>query len=82
MSCDWREDCDNNRTIANIEKYYWEKEDGTLTPVHMLSDLHVCHIVMKFGKDKLDSIGHTVIVDRFNELNKTYKFFDVVKEKQ
>ena len=82
MSCDWREDCDNNRTIANSEKYYWEKEDGTLIPVHMLSDLYVCHIVMKFGKDKLDSTGHTVIVDRFNELNKTYKFFDVVKGNQ
>ena len=64
----------------NNEKYYWEKEDSTLVPVHMLSDLHVCHIVMKFGKDKLDAMGHTVIVDRFNELNKTHKFFDVLKD--
>jgi len=64
----------------NNEKYYWEKEDCTLVPVHELTDLHICHIVMKFGKDRLINMGHSVIVDKFNELNKKYKFFDIVKE--
>lgn len=64
----------------NNEKYYWKKEDGTLIPVHELTDLHVCNIVMKFGKDYLCDIGHAVIAEKFNKLNKKYKFFDVVKE--
>ena len=60
----------------NNEKYYWQKEDGTLVPVYELTDLHICHIVMKFGKDKLHDMGHSVIVDKFDELNKKYKFFN------
>ena len=62
-----------------MEKYYWETEDGKLIPVHELTDLHICHIVMRFGKDRLAKMGHAVIVDRFNELNRRHKFFDVVK---
>lgn len=65
----------------NNEKYYWEKEDGTLIPVHELTDLHICNIVMKFGKDRLIAMNHSIIVDKFNELNKVHKFFDIVKEK-
>lgn len=62
-----------------MERYYWEREDGTLVPVHELTDLHVCNIVMKFGKDKLYNMGHSVIADRFVKLNREYKFFDVIK---
>ena len=40
------------------ERYYWEKADGTLIPVHELTDLHICNIVMLFGKDNLREIGH------------------------
>lgn len=60
------------------ERYYWKKADGTLIPVHELTDLHVCHIVMKFGKDTLCSMGHSVIVEKFNELNDKYRFFDAL----
>ena len=63
-----------------MEKYYWESEDGHLTPVHELTDLHICHIVMKFGKDRLAEMGHSVIVDKFIELNKKHRFFDVVSD--
>ena len=62
-----------------MERYYWESEDRHVTPVHELTDLHVCHIVMKFGKDRLCDMGHAVIADRFVELNKKFKFFDIVK---
>ena len=61
------------------ERYYWEKADGTLVPVHELTDLHVCNIVMKFGKDKLYMAGHSVIVDKFNALNEKYDFFGAVR---
>ena len=61
------------------EKYYWKSTNGDLTPVHELKDLHICNIVMKHGKDKLHEMGHSVIVDRFEKLNRTHKFFDVVK---
>lgn len=63
------------------EKYYWEKEDGTLVPVHELTKLHICNIVMKHGKDRLREIGHSVIADKFEKLNREYKFFDIVREK-
>lgn len=62
-----------------MERYYWETEDGTLIPVHELTDLHICHIVMKFGKDRLYAMGHSVIADKFVELNKKHKFFEVIK---
>ena len=39
------------------KKYYWKQEDGTLVPVHELTRLHVCNIVMKFGKDKLRELA-------------------------
>ena len=61
------------------EKYYWQKEDSTLVPVHELTDLHICHIVMKFGKDRLHDMGHSVIVKKFEELNKEYNFFKEVR---
>lgn len=61
------------------EKYYWQKEDGTFVPVHELTDSHLCNIVMKFGKQRLESMGHAVIAERFVELNRKYKFFDCVK---
>lgn len=61
------------------EKYYWKQEDGTLIPVHELTDLHICNITMKFGKDRLHDMGHSVIADKFAELNREYKFFDKVK---
>lgn len=60
------------------EKYYWKQEDGTLVPVHELTRLHICNIVMKHGKDKLREMGHSVIADKFESLNKVYKFFDIV----
>ena len=59
------------------EKYYWTKEDGTKIPVHELTDLHICNIVMKFGKDNLHEMGHSVIADKFTELNRKYKFFNM-----
>ena len=62
------------------EKYYWIKEDGTLVPVHELTDLHICNIVMKFGKDWLREMGHSVIADKFEKLNREYKFFNVVRK--
>lgn len=61
------------------EKYYWEQEDRTLVPVHELTDLHVCNIVMRFGKDRLCNMGHSIIVDRYVELNKKYDFFNAVR---
>lgn len=62
------------------EKYYWKKEDGTMVPVHELTNSHICNIVMKFGKDRLREIGHSVIADKFEKLNREYKFFSVVKD--
>lgn len=62
------------------EKYYWEKEDGTLVPVHELTKLHICNIVMKFGKDRLREMGHSVIADKFEKMNKEYKFFNIVSK--
>lgn len=61
------------------ERYYWIKEDGTEIPVHELTDLHLCNIVMRFGKDRLYNMGHSVIADRFVELNKKYDFFKDIK---
>lgn len=62
------------------EKYYWKQEDGTLVPVHELTRLHVCNIVMKFEKDKLREMGHSVIADNFESMNKEYKFFNIVSK--
>lgn len=61
-----------------IEKYYWETKDGDLIPVHELTNLHVCNIVMYFGKEWLNDNGHSVIVNKFESLNKEYRFFDRV----
>lgn len=64
------------------EKYYWTNEKGEKIPKDELSDLHICNIVMKFGKDDLIFSGHKVIVNKFEKLNKKYKFFEcVAKEK-
>lgn len=60
------------------EKYYWIKEDGTKIPVHELTNYHICNIVMKFGKDNLRKNGHSVIADKFEELNKRCRFFECV----
>lgn len=60
------------------ERYYWEKEDVTLVPVHELTDLHICNIVMLFGKNTLHEIEHSVIADKFERLNQEYKFFEKV----
>lgn len=60
------------------EKYYWTNNAGETIPKHELSDLHVCNIVMKHGKNWLVANGHEIIVNRFEELNKKYKFFKVV----
>lgn len=60
------------------ERYYWEKADGVLVPVHELTDLHICNIVMLFGKAELRRMGHSVIADKFESLNEKYKFFDKV----
>lgn len=62
------------------ERYYWETKDGRLIPVHELTDLHICNIVMYFGKQRLSETGHSVIVDRFENLNKEYNFFDNVNK--
>lgn len=64
------------------EKYYWKKEDGTLVPVHELTNYHICNIVMKFGKDWLHKNGHSIIADKFESLNKEHKFFNVVDVKK
>jgi len=61
------------------ELYYWTTENGELEPKHTLSNLHVCNIVMKFGKNWLNENGHKTIVERFEELNAQYRFFDAVK---
>ena len=63
-----------------IERYYWKKEDGTMVPVHELTNSHICNIVMKFGKDRLREMGHSVIADKFENLSREYKFFNVVKD--
>lgn len=62
----------------NEERYYWETKDGKLIPVHELTDLHVCNIVMYFGKQRLSETGHSIIVDRFENLNQEYNFFEKV----
>lgn len=61
------------------ELYYWEQEDGKLVPVHELTDYHICNIVMKFGKNWLINHGHSIIADRYVELNNKHDFFKVVK---
>ena len=63
------------------EKYYWINEIGIKIPKHELSDLYICNIVCKFGKNWLRENGHDVIVDKFEELNAKYHFFDSVKDK-
>jgi len=60
------------------EKYYWVSQDGNKNPKHKLTDLHICNIVCKYGKDWLRENGHEVIANRFEELNKTHKFFEDV----
>ena len=50
------------------EKYYWEKQDGTLIPVDELTNLHIFHIVAKFGKDWLNQNNHYLIVSKFDAL--------------
>lgn len=60
------------------EKYYWTNNAGETIPKDELSDLYVCNIVMKHGKNWLVANGHEIIVNRFEELNKEYKFFKVV----
>ena len=61
------------------EKYYWKTADGTLIPKHKLTAEHVCNIVMRFGKENLRFSGHATIVERFEELNEVFHFFEVVK---
>ena len=56
-------------------------EDGDTYPV-CLTDIHVCYIVCKYGKDWLNENGHSVIVDRFNQLNKQYDFFKEVNRRK
>ena len=63
------------------ERYYWRTKDGRLIPVNELTDLHVCNIVMYFGKVQLSEAGYSVIVDRFENLNKEYNFFEKVMDK-
>lgn len=70
-----------NEELYTKELFYWKSADGTLTPKTELTDLHVCNIVMKFGKNWLNENGHTTIVKRFEELNNKFKFFDIVDEK-
>lgn len=57
------------------EKYYWINNDGEKIPKSELSDLHVCNIIAKFGKIWLEQSGHKVLVNRFENLNKKYKYF-------
>ena len=64
------------------ELYYWTSQDGTKTPKDNLTDIHICHIVCKYGKDWLNENGHSVIVDRFNQLNKQYDFFKEVNRRK
>lgn len=62
------------------ELYYWTDSSGNDVPKHELSDLYVCNIVMKFGKDWLRSHGHATIADRFEALNKEHGFFQMLRE--
>ena len=57
------------------ERYYWETQDGQFIPVDELTDLHIVNIVIKFGKDKLYSLGHERIIEKFNELRKESGFY-------
>lgn len=67
--------------FEETEKYYWKNSNGEYVPKHTLSDLYVCNIVMKYGKNWLYENGHTMIVTRFEKLNDEHKFFEAVKEK-
>lgn len=67
--------------IERKELYYWEDSKGQFIPKDELSDLYVCNIVMKFGKNWLNSNGHSVIVQRFEDLNSEYRFFEAAKHK-
>lgn len=40
---------------------------------------HICNIVAKYGKKYLEDNGHLLLVRRFEELNRTYDFFKIVK---
>lgn len=68
-------DCDKR----DNEKYFWLSEDGTKIPKHELDDYHICNIVAKYGKKYLEDNGHLLLVRRFEELNRTYDFFKIVK---
>ena len=57
------------------ERYYWETQDGQFIPVDELTDLHIVNIVIKFGKDELIALGHSRIIDKFNELRKENSFY-------
>ena len=61
--------------FENEEKYFWKNHEGEYIPKHELSDLYICNIVAKYGKDYLSKNGHMTIVKRFEKLNNEYKFF-------
>ena len=61
------------------EKYYWKNQKNELIPKHELNDYYVCNIVAKYGKKWLSENGHTVLVQRYEELNRQYHFFKEVK---
>ena len=58
-----------------VERYYWETQDGKFIPVDELTDLHIVNIVIKFGKDKLSDLGHSRIIEKFDELRKISGFY-------
>lgn len=60
------------------EKYYWKNQKNELIPKHELNDYYVCNIVAKYGKNWLSENGHTVLVQRFEELNRQFHFFKEV----
>ena len=63
------------------ELYYWKDQAGNFIPKDELSDLYICNIVMKFGKVWLAENGHMIIVQKFEKLNREYRFFKAAEHK-
>lgn len=61
------------------EKYYWTDHTGNQIPKHQLDDYYICNIVAKYGKNWLSENGHNILVERFEQLNKQYGFFKIVR---
>lgn len=56
------------------EKYFWETKSGEFIPINQLTDLHVFNIVAYFGKKWLEENGHSLIIERFNQLDAEHRW--------